>query len=355
VVKSGRVQVASRTFDLKGDAIRWHDAQRRALDLGEFVDPRAGRETLGSALDRWHESRQGSIASKTWDSEAYALKGIPKALRARPLASLTSADWESQYGVMLRTRARSTVSRFRNTVSAFYTWAVGQKLVKANVIIPSRVPRGTGESIARERWPFTLDELTGLAASLDGDYRDIVLTLGLTGIRWGELAALRVRDVQMVPFPALRISRSKSDRGALKTTKSGKSRTVPVMALAWEVIAPRLKGKDPEALVFPGKLCGYRLNSNFHRDVKWSSVGRGRSIHDLRHTAATYWISQGVDLKSVQAWLGHSSAKLTADTYAHWLGSNSDAAQLARLNASAGCAGGARSIPENQADSPSSL
>jgi integrase len=265
---------------------------------------------------------------------------MPKTLKARPLSSITTADWESHYAVMLRSRARSTVLRFRNTVSAFYSWAVGQRLVRSNVINASKVPLGTGENLARERWPFTLEELRDIADGLDGDYRDIVLTLGLTGIRWGELAALRVRDVQRIPYPALRISRSKSDRGALKTTKSGNARTVPVMALAWETIEPHLAGKSPDALVFPGRGGGYRLNSNFHRDVKWSTIGRGRSIHDLRHTAASFWLSQGVDLKSAQQWLGHSTAKLTADTYAHWLGTNSDAAQLSKLDASAGYAGG---------------
>jgi hypothetical protein len=49
-VKSGRQTAATRTFDRKGDAEAWHDYQKRALDLGEFIDPRAGRESLGAAM-----------------------------------------------------------------------------------------------------------------------------------------------------------------------------------------------------------------------------------------------------------------------------------------------------------------
>jgi integrase len=56
-------------------------------------------------------------------------------------------------------------------------------------------------------------------------------------------------------------------------------------------------------------------------------------VHDLRHSAATLWLGLGVDLKTCQAWLGHSSAKLTADLYAHWLGSDANAAAVARLDA----------------------
>ena len=42
-VKNGRVNVTSKTFDRKADAEAWEAAQKRALELGEFVDPRAGR------------------------------------------------------------------------------------------------------------------------------------------------------------------------------------------------------------------------------------------------------------------------------------------------------------------------
>lgn len=53
----------------------------------------------------------------------------------------------------------------------------------------------------------------------------------------------------------------------------------------------------------------------------------------VRHTAATLWLQSGVDLKAVQAWLGHSTAKLTADTYSHYMGSDADTASIARMNA----------------------
>ena len=40
----------------------------------------------------------------------------------------------------------------------------------------------------------------------------------------------------------------------------------------------------------------------------------------LRHTAASLWIAAGGDIKTVSAWLGHSTAKLTLDTYGHLWG-----------------------------------
>jgi integrase len=45
-------------------------------------------------------------------------------------------------------------------------------------------------------------------------------------------------------------------------------------------------------------------------------TGLGRRPHDLWHAAAMLWIAACVDIETVSAWLGHSTAKLTLDTYA---------------------------------------
>ncbi|MCJ1707419.1 site-specific integrase [Microbacterium sp. VKM Ac-2923] len=346
-VKSGRDVVASRTFDLKRDAEAWESAQRRMLDLGEFVDPRAGRESLASALERWKEQRRGTVASKTLSTEGYALKHLPTAMRNRPLAAIRASELEALYSTLLRTQARATVCRFRNIISAFWTWAVAERIIPRNIAIESKVPKGRGEDATREIYPFTLDELRAVHADLSQHTTqanaDIALILGLTGLRWGELSALRVRDVQQLPYPAFRVSRSKPDGQPVRTvTKGGSARTVPLPAEVAAIVLPMLEGRTPDAPLFPSATGSNRSGRNWTRDAHWSDFGRGRRVHDLRHTAATLWLSSGVDLKTAQTWLGHSTAKLTADTYAHFLGSDADTAALARMNAVLSDAGGRR-------------
>lgn len=92
----------------------------------------------------------------------------------------------------------------------------------------------------------------------------------------------------------------------------------------------------PDDLLFPAPEGGYLLAANWRRAVAWPQTGRRRRPHDLRHTAATLWISAGVDVKTVSAWLGHSTAKLTLDTYGHWMGSDADRAALDRVNLALG-------------------
>lgn len=100
----------------------------------------------------------------------------------------------------------------------------------------------------------------------------------------------------------------------------------------WAIVQPLLN-QAPDALLFPARGGDFRSRRNWYRDSHWGTLGMGRHIHDLRHTAATLWLGQNVDLKTVQAWLGHASAKETADTYAHFMGSDADTAALARVNA----------------------
>ncbi|MCL3817634.1 tyrosine-type recombinase/integrase [Aeromicrobium sp. zg-Y869] len=57
---------------------------------------------------------------------------------------------------------------------------------------------------------------------------------------------------------------------------------------------------------------GTRLHAaGFKRSIDWGTTGRGRRLHDLRHTAACLWLAAGVPASTVQAWLGHSSLQTT--------------------------------------------
>ena len=346
LVKSGRQVVVTRTFDRKADAQAWHDAQKRSLVLGEFIDPRAGRLTLAGVINEWLEAREGTVAGSTLTRDREIARGLPRSILNRPLNSIRAADLESLWADLLRKGlARGTVSRIKTTLSALATWAVNQGMIAKNPVRESVVPRGTQVADLHEIYPFTIDELRAVHADVralvaDQEGADMILMLGFTGLRWGEIAALRVRDVQTVPFPALRVSRSRPDGQKVRSvTKGGKPRTVPLLDDAWKIVQP-LTDRGPDEILFASASDGMRLLSNWRRATNWSRYGRGRRVHDLRHTAATIWIQNGVDIKTVQNWLGHASAKLTLDTYAHYMGTNADIASIALMNTALSADGG---------------
>jgi integrase len=74
-------------------------------------------------------------------------------------------------------------------------------------------------------------------------------------------------------------------------------------------------------LVFPNPQGGYLHNSAYARAIKniiaGTDIPPATHAHSLRHTFASLMIKDGTDIKSVQESLGHGSAKMTLDIYAH--------------------------------------
>jgi len=214
--------------------------------------------------------------------------------------------------------------------------ALAVEIAEHRGALDSRVPSGRDQAKRLEMFPFTLLGLRALhAATKDAspDQGDLALILGLTGLRWGELVALRVRDVQASPYTGFRVSRSAPDGQPIRTTtKGGSARSVPLPAEVWQIVSPLLRDRPPNELLFRSPEGGRLNGPNWKRAVDWAKHCDGRRVHDLRHTAATLWLTNGIDPKTVQAWLGHSSATLTLDTYSHWIGTDGDALAVTRID-----------------------
>lgn len=110
---------------------------------------------------------------------------------------------------------------------------------------------------------------------------------------------------------------------------------MPVPDALVPVLRQFAAGKRPTDLLLTRPGGGQLHRSMFVRQTGWVEAGRGRTLHDLRHTAACEWIVRGVPLTTVQAWLGLGSIEITA-RYLHHLGDSADRSALALLNGSSG-------------------
>ena len=151
----------------------------------------------------------------------------------------------------------------------------------------------------------------------------LVLTLGYCGLRWGELAALRVRHVDLARG-RIEVSEAVTDvngQMVFGTPKSHQARWLPVPRFLRVELAEQVAGKGRDDLVFPSPQGSVLRVQNFRRrcfDRAAIQVGlEGLVPHELRHTAASLAIASGATVKSVQRMLGHASATLTLDRYGH--------------------------------------
>jgi integrase len=131
-----------------------------------------------------------------------------------------------------------------------------------------------------------------------------------------------------------------------RRTKVG--RHVPVAEPLREIVLRFKSGKEPDDLLFTAPKGGRLNKNNWKVAVHWVEHRKGRRIHDLRHTAATLWLSCGIRPKTVQGWLGHASMTVTLDTYAHFMSDDADLIALARLNKALSDAAGTRSVTESE-------
>lgn len=331
VIKDGRRYVRAKTFDTKRDAQAWAATEETKLAAG--VDLRGGRIRVQSRLTVWVEGRAGTVAPGTLTVDADLARVLPRWFLALSVNAVTEAHVAQLLGDWSRTRAHGSMVRYRASLSAFFADCVRSRLTSVSPVAGVRAPRRVRPS--KEMQPFTEAEVEIVAAAVaerNERLADVVLIAAWTGLRWGELRALRVADLIEVPDAMLRVQRSQSEGRETKVTKSGRSRLVPVADRVRPLILAMSRDKQPDDPLITTDRGAAIHRTAFIRATDWTRTGKGRRIHDLRHTAACLWLARGVPVVTVKTWMGHADIS-TTDRYVHHLGTSADRAGLALLNA----------------------
>jgi len=172
-----------------------------------------------------------------------------------PVASITQADVSTWVGRLVSEGiAPSTAARCLGVFRRLLAFAVQDGRVTINVAAAVRPP--TAGYVKREGQYLSRKEIDALVAACTGEYADVVRVLALAGLRWAELAGLKVGDRVKVPGEGLRLQRtvmSSRDKGALfeDTLKSKRSRTVPLVADLVPLIDKWSEGKEFGDWLFP--------------------------------------------------------------------------------------------------------
>lgn len=151
---------------------------------------------------------------------------------------------------------------------------------------------------------------------MTGSQRSMLYRLAVeTGLRASELRALTVQDFD---FDTLTVS-----LGAAHT-KNRQSARQPLKADTAARLRPFLAGKMPTAAVFALPAV-YSISRMIQADLRAAGInpaddGKGKlDFHSLRHTFATLLIAAGVNVKTAQSLLRHSTPTLTLGLYTHTL------------------------------------
>lgn len=326
-----------KTFPTLAAAKGWRIDAAGALRRGELRGERG--PTLREAGKAWLEgARTGSVRNRSGDRyKPSVIRGYEQALRLRLLPELGSvrlgelrrADVQLLVDVLLG--AGHHPSTIRNTLlplRAICRRAVARGEITVNPTTGLELPavRGRRDRIASP------DEAARLLAALRQD-RALWATALYAGLRRGELQALRWEDVDL-KRGRIDVRRSwDAKEGPVEPKSKAGRRVVPVpRVLRAELVQHRSGCAWATGLVFGRSPAEAFVPRSVSRRAQraWQKADLERiSLHECRHTFASFMIAAGVNAKALSTYMGHASVTITFDRYGHLMpGNEAEAARL---------------------------
>ncbi len=171
-------------------------------------------------------------------------------------------------------------------------------------------------------YPFSIDEIKCFLEKVEPHYQPFFTTAFFTGMRFGEMAALKWKNVSFQRgLLHIRETRVNEEEGRPKTKKS--NRDIDILPPVHEALLNQKKLTGKGKYVFRDA-SGRLLTTDHARRVIWApaleKAGIGyRPMLQTRHTFATMMIDAGEDLGWVQRMLGHSSLQMIYTRYYSWV------------------------------------
>lgn len=290
----------------------------------------AGSTTTGEYLTRWlSDSVRGTVQGSTYRSYGRVVDGhlVPGVGRVK-LAKLRPDHIRRLYRSMLDAgKATRTVQYAHALLKRALAQAVMDGLIPRNAAEAVRPPKLKRDEIQ----PLNADQVRALLDAADERSRALYTVAVRTGMRLGEILALRWSDVDL-EAGTVKINRALSE-GEVSTPKTPRSRRrislSPATVAALKAHCKRQLEErmakaglwEDHGLVFPSSVGTPKSQRNLNREFKNAAKRAGLPDHfklyDLRHTCATLLLSRNIHPKYVQELLGHASIALTLDTYSH--------------------------------------
>ena len=300
-----------------------------------FSDPQ--RLTVSEYLERWlSDTARYQVAASTYGRYERTVRNhfLPffKRLRLRDVSVVHVRALKARK--LEEGMHPNTVGVMQGVLSAALNQAVYDGLIPANPC--ARVKKAAARGKARVR-SLSQEDASRLLDAATGTRDEALITLALrTGMRQGELAALRWEDLDLEgPRPSIRVCRSADTRTktVVTPTKTGEERTLGIgprtveilkahrarqleermAATTWEDpgwVFPNTRGKVRRRDSVMRSLQGFLRETGLPADVRF---------HDLRHTAGTHALRRGRPIHEVSKMLGHSDPAMTLRRYAHVL------------------------------------
>lgn len=307
-----RAEVVEKLAALKQEQQRGTDLSKKNL-------------TLEAYLTQWMEEVVRPSHTVNTDrsySQLVEQYLIPKLGHYR-LAELNPGHVQRFINGLPKKLAPRTVRNIRNVLRKALNQAIAWRYIDYNAAVPIEMPKVSKYKAAT----LERSQADKFREAIKGHKREaLYLTVLILGLRRGEVLALRKKDVdlrQMELHIDGQIQWVKGELVRLPTKTEASKRTVPIPDILAGLLRDALEVQPESELLFPSD-AGTPINPrNLIRQFKELLTKAGLPttirLHDLRHTAASNFLGNGLDIKTTADILGHSQTSTTLNTYAHVL------------------------------------
>lgn len=294
------------------------------------LEDAAAAQTFGQWFDQYLAQLSG-IQPRTRDDYKAMHRRYLTSLDPLPLPLITRAHVAAVVNRLDREgKSPKTIKNVIHMLSSVLALAVDDGHLTRNPTKRVRLP--TAQLVEHEERFLSIEEAAALVEATPAHYQPLVTFLLGTGLRWSEATALQARHVNLAAG-TVRVERAwKRVPGGWEVgpPKSSKARRTVNAGVAGLVAVAPLLGK-PSDLVFTTSTGKPVRHSNFYNRIwqpacvkaglatEGSKPWDGPGPHDLRHTHASWLLSDIGSIEPVQDQLGHESAETTRRVYAHLL------------------------------------
>lgn len=312
---SGDRITAPTTFLTRAAAAAFLAKVQTDQDRGGWLDPAASTMTFGEYAAAWMAGRADLRPRTAELYQGLLNRHLAPQLGAVPLTRLSTTLVRQWYTARLRDGiGRSTVAKAYRLLKCILNTAVVDELLTRNPC----VIRGAGAERTPERVPPTLVEAHALAEAIEPRWRMLVLLATWSGLRWGELVALRRASINVergrVTVTDQLVETAHGRKLGPPKTDAGR-RTVHLPPHLMPELSDHLDRwvrPDPDAWLFCGPLGAPLARRNF--TVHWTRARAEAGLpqvrfHDLRHLSATLAATTGASTRELMTRMGHSSPR----------------------------------------------
>lgn len=353
-------------FTSKADADRWARGHRTATEQGRYIDSEAAAVTFRAFAEAWLAA-QAFDRARTGDGYRKIITGPNSALNLAfgpvPLGDITHESVSQFLADLSSRRAPQTVRHHYYVLRQVLDYAVRSQRLATNPAMGVRLPRQRKVWEAEEeRYPLTTAQVRAIVANLPPPYDTFTRLVAATGLRPEEATGLTLADVDAATG-TVKVRAVVVDVGGrlvreefTKTSKSRRTVTLDTatrddlaayvtahkqQALAWFTEHPEHTHPGDALPLFVGVGVG-RANGrpdldrlDYSKPMRYAAFNKRHwratvaaaglppvRFYDLRHAHASLLVDRlgqpgALTLKEVQERLGHSSAVMTLDRYAH--------------------------------------